>query len=187
MTIDDGPLPDAALGPVLRLMDVAIIEWLPDGSYAPLAPSPAWFRGPAPWSAMPFLEHFASEARRALHDSVSAISEADQFAAQSADDELLLRVRAVKLARRLILVIERLAGSTDPRPVLREARERALGHEQLVEQARAMHAPIDAVAAAATALASTPGVPPPALEALARSVEGLKQAAAALPEPRKRR
>ena len=186
MTTDDTTLPEAVLGPVLRLMDVAIIEWLPDGSYAPLAQSPSWFRGPAPWSSMPFLEHFVNEARRALHDSVSAISEADQFAAQGADDELLLRVRAVKLQRRLILVIERLAGSTDPRPILREARERALDHEQLVEQARAIHAPVDAIAAAASAL-GTSCTPSPALDALKSAVERLKQAAAALPEPRKRR
>jgi hypothetical protein len=186
MTIDDDALPEAVLGPVLRLMDVAIIEWLRDGSYAPLAPSPAWFRGPAPWSSMPFLEHFVAEARRALHDSASAISEPDQFTAQGASEELLLRVRAVNLQRRLILVIERLAGASDPRPVLREARERAHDHEQLVEQARALHGPIAAVAAAAAALGAS-GAPPPAMDALTQAVERLKDAAAHLPEPRKRR
>jgi hypothetical protein len=185
MTIDDAS-PETVLGPVLRLMDVAVIEWRPDGSYVPLAPSPAWFRGPAPWSSMPFLEHFVGEARRALHDSVKAISEPDQFTAQGAGEELLLRVRAVKVRRRMLLVIERLAGAADPRPVLREARERALDHERLVEQARAMHPPVADVAAAAAALQSS-GVAAPALEPLMRAVARLQQAVAALPEPRKRR
>lgn len=189
MTDDETSLPDPLLTPILRLMDLAIVEWLADGSYVPLAQSPAWFRGATPWSSLPFLEHFVAEARRELHDSVSAISDADQFTAHGHDEELLLRVRAVKLQRRLILIIERLSGASDPRPLLREARERALDQEALTERARAIHAPLDAAANALADLQrqTISDTQQPAVEALARAVAKLKDAAAALPEPRKRR
>jgi len=185
---DNTPL-DPVIGDVMHALDLAVVEWEPDNSFRPLSISPRWFTGTVPWSSLPFLEHFVNEARRFLHDHVGGVLASDQFIVQSRGDELLLRARALKVRGRLIVAIERLEGGADIRPILREARQQALDHEVLADNARAIHAPLDRVARAAADLhgSGLSEVQRTIADALARSLTELQTAAAALPPARKRR
>lgn len=187
-TEHDAPL-DPALGEVMRLLDMAVVEWQSDSSYRPLSSTPEWFKGTVPWSSLPFLEHFVNEARRFLHDHLGGILASDQFAVQNNAEELLLRARALKVNGRLVVAIERLEGASDVRPILREARQRALDQELLAEKARAIHVPLDAVARAAADLQATAisDAQRPIVDTLMRSLARLQESAGSLPPARKRR
>lgn len=186
--VTDAPL-DPVLPEVLRVLDMAVIEWVTDESYRPLASLPSWFTGTVSWMSLPFLEHFVDEARRYLHDHAGGVLASDQFAVQSGRHELLLRARALKVNKRLILAIERLEGATDVRPILRRARQQALDHEVLAEKARGVQKPLETVARALAALQATAITEPqrPIVSALAAAVASLQAAAAPLPPARKRR
>jgi hypothetical protein len=181
--------PDAIVGDALRALDIALIEWRPDSSYVPLAKTPRWFTGFTPWSSLPFLEHFVTEARRYLHDHVDGVLASAPFTVPRHDGELLLRARALKIAGRLVLVIERLEGAADLRALLREARQQALEHETAADKARAVHAPLTDVVRAAAQLRQV-GLPEssqPQIDALTQALTDLQAAAAALPPARRRR
>ena len=189
MTNADNPILDPLIGDVIRGLDIAIVEWALDGSYRPLSSTPRWFTGTVPWSSLPFLEHFVAEARRYLHDHLGGVIASDQFTVQGHSEELLLRARALKVDDRLVVAIERLQGAADMRPILREARQQALEHETLAEQARLIHAPLaNATEAMEHLRASALSEPQRAIvDELARSLERLREAAARLPPARKKR
>lgn len=180
---------DPVVGEVMRVLDMAVIEWVADESYRPLASVPHWFTGTVSWMSLPFLEHFVDEARRFLHDHLGGVLASDQFTVQSGSDELLLRARALKVNGRLVLAIERLEGASDIRPILREARQQALDQEALADRARAVHTPIEAVARAIGNLQRTQLTDDqrPLVDALTRALAQLQDAAAPLPPRRKRR
>jgi hypothetical protein len=180
---------DALLGELLQELDLAVIEWLPDGTFRPFAPPPRWFKGMAQWSSLPFLEHFLPEAETHWRRSATGVLSSAPFTIDGTEGELLLRARALRLEGRLIMAIERLVGDVDPRPVLRRAREQALEHEQLAEHARDVHTPAAAVARSVQQLAGTTisDEQQPIVDALAAASEQLGQVASRLPPSRKRR
>ncbi len=187
MTTPEAPHP--AIGEVMRALDLAIVDWLSDDSFVPLSATPRWFTGAVPWASLPFLEHFVGEARRYLHDHVGEVFASEPFTVDNHGQELLLRARALRVNKRLILAIERLDGTADPRPILRQARQDALEHEQLADKARAIHAPLEALKRAVGALQATdPGGDQRGLiEAAAQALATLQSVAAGLPAARKRR
>ena len=189
MTNGDDAILDPLIGDVMRGLDLAVVEWALDGAYRPLSSTPRWFTGTVPWSSLPFLEHFVAEARRYLHDHMGGVIASDQFTVQGPSEELLLRARALKVDNRLVIAIERLQGAADMRPILREARQQALEHEVLVEQARSIHAPLaNATEAVEHLQGSALSDPQRAMvDHLARSLERLREAAARLPPARKKR
>lgn len=184
------PMDDVTIEDLVGALDLALIEWLPDGGYRPLSEiTPQWFRGTVPWRSVPFLGHFVDEARRYLHDHAGGVIASDQFAVQSGSDELLLHARAFKMSGRLVMILERLTGATDVRPMLRKAREQTLQLEELTRNAQAVHGPFAAVARAAEALERTgaSGDQPAPIDALTRAIASLGEAVAALPAPPPRR
>ena len=189
MTNPDDTTLDPLIGEVIRALDLAVIEWQPDDGYRPLSVTPRWFTGMVPWSSLPFLQLFVDEARRFLHDHMDGVIASDQFTVQSDAEELLLRARALKVDGRLVIVIERLAGAADMRPILRQARQQALDYEKLTEQARSVHAPLEKVARAVDDLqrSAISDAQRSVVEALMRSLTALQGTAAALPPPRRRR
>lgn len=185
---DDAGL-DPLIGEVIRALDMAVLEWQLDQSYRPLSGTPRWFTGTVPWASLPFLQHFVDEARRFLHDHIGGVMASDQFTVQSNAEELLLRARALKVDRRLVIVIERLEGAADTRPVLRQARQQALDYETLSEKARSVHAPLEKAARAVEDLQRgiLSEAQRPVVEALSRSLTALQTIATAFPPPRKHR
>ena len=189
MTNSDDASLDPLISEVIRVLDMAVVEWALDQSYRPLTSTPRWFTGTVPWSSLPFLQHFVDEARRYLHDHIGGVMASDQFTVQSNAEELLLRARALKVDGRLVIVIERLEGAADMRPVLRQARQQALDYETLTEKTRTVHAPLEKMARAVEDLkrSAISDAERPVVEMLSRSLTELKGTVAALPPPRKRR
>src|SRR6187397_542591 len=98
---------EALLADLLRVLDIAIVERLPNSLYHLVTPAPAWLAGA--------FEEKATGSQRSLG------------------------------ATRPLLIIERLTGDADTRPILQKAREHLLDREQLARQAAAVHAPAAAI------------------------------------------
>jgi hypothetical protein len=134
---------------LFRALDLAIIERLSDGLFHADARA-AWLdrafdAAPAGArdsidGAFPFLEDVVHQARAAwkTDDTPQAYG---PFTVSVGDQELLLRATALVVDGRTLLVIERLQGVADARPMLQKARERMLEGEQLVRQVHALHPP----------------------------------------------
>lgn len=186
----------AVLAEIVRAMEWALIERLPSGAFAMLAPAPRWLDGafeggPAGphatlGAALPFLDYFLPQAEDAWYAGRDVDS--GPFTATIDGEDVLLRARARTVAGRSVLVLDRLSGDADARPLLQTARTHQLDHETLVKHARAVHGPARAVAQAASALtARPPAEGDPALVALTRAVADLTRAVAILPAPPPRR
>ena len=183
---------------LFRALDLAIGERLSDGLFQLLTPAPAWLdrafetapagaRGSLD-GAFPFLEDVVQQAREAWRTEATPQAYGP-FAASVDGEELLLRATALDVDGRMLLVIERLTGVADARPMLQKARERMLEGEQLVHQVHALHPParnIDKNIASlrATALSADQQS---LVQALYEANEGLRHALAKLPAPPVRR
>ncbi len=180
---------DALIEFLLQELDLAVIEWLPDRSFRTFTAPPRWFKGMAQWSSLPFLEHFLPEAEEHWRQNAVGVLTSGPFMIENAGEELLLRARALKLEGRLVMAIERMIGDADTRPILREARQQALDHEQLEDHARAVHGPADAIAKAVHQLgaAGLSGDQQQIVDGLAKASAKLTEVAAHLPKPRPRR
>lgn len=150
---------------LLRALGLAVIERLPNSAYHLLTPAPDWLAAAfeaAPTGAqgtlggaLPFLDHFLHQADAAWHDRRAEPVTSGPFAATVGGEELLLRASAMSLHGRALLVVERLTGEADTRPILQKAREHLLDREQLERQVRQVHAPAAALARGVERLLAT--------------------------------
>jgi hypothetical protein len=182
---------------LFRALDLAIVERLSDGLFHMLTPAPTWLdrafeAAPAGArdsidGAFPFLEDVVHQARAGWKtDDAAQIY--GPFAASVGDQELLLRATALIVDGRTLLVIERLQGVADARPMLQKARERMLEGEQLVRQVHALHPPAREIDKAIASLrgASLSADQQALLQALYEANERLRDALAKLPTPPER-
>lgn len=146
---------DTLLPVLLRTLDVAVIERLPDSRFHIVSPSPEWleaaFEAAPPGSrhllegALPFLEQFLGQADAAWHDRGSARADSGPFVTVVKGQEALLRATALTIDNRAILVLERLTGEADTRPILQKARDQMLATERLAHDAAAVQGPAAAI------------------------------------------
>jgi hypothetical protein len=146
---------DPLLSSLLRALGLVVIERLPNSTYHLLTPAPDWLStafDETPSGAQgtlggtfPFLDHFLQQADAAWHDGPSASAESGPFSASVGGEDLLLRATAMTVEQRKLLVVERLTGDADSRPILQKAREHLLEREQLVRQIVRIHAPAAAI------------------------------------------
>ncbi|HKW01739.1 MAG TPA: hypothetical protein VJN96_18060 [Vicinamibacterales bacterium] len=189
---------DTLFAHLFRALDLAIVERLSDGLFQMLTPAPAWLESAfeaAPAGArgsidgaFPFLEDVVHQARAAWRqDETPQVY--GPFAAPVGDQELLLRATALNLDGRTLLVIERLQGVADARPMLQKARERMLEGEQLVRQVHALHPPAREIDKTIASLrgAALPADQQTLVQALYEANERLRDALAKLPAPPVRR
>ena len=179
---------------LFRALDLAIVERLTDGVFQLLTPAPAWFdrafeAAPAGGresldGAFPFLEDVIHQAQATWKTDHSPQAYGP-FAASVGDEELLLRATALVLDGRTLLVIERLLGVADARPMLQKARERMLEGEQLVRQVYALHPPAREIDKTISSLraAALPADQEALVQALYQANERLRDALAKLPAP----
>jgi len=155
---------DTLLSELLRAMDVAVIERLPDSRYDMVSPSPGWLEAAfdaAPAGArhtlegaLPFLEQFLAQADAAWHDRGTARADSGPFVTVVNGQEALLRATALTIDSRALLVLERLTGDADTRPILQKAREQMLAAERLAHDAAGVQAPAAAIGKALADLAA---------------------------------
>jgi hypothetical protein len=146
---------DSALARLLHALDLTAIERRRDGAFYLLTPAPDWLAhafdmaiGSAPGridGGMPFLDHFLHQADAVWHEGPPAAASSGPFIATIKREEILINARAMTIQDRHLLVIERLTGTADTRPMLQKAREQLLEHEQLVRRIGAVQAPAAAV------------------------------------------
>ena len=128
------------------------LERMPDYTYTPVTPPPAWFRhilpltdatGPLTLGAiLPYLERFLSEAEPFWREGTRRSLVSGTFAAPGGSEDVLLRACALNLGPRSLLVLERLRGQEDLREILQKARENELEHEQVVKRIESLRAPV---------------------------------------------
>lgn len=185
---------DAVLKALLRGLDLCVIECRSFAGTAPkvsdlslLTPTPGWLAGPL--SGLPFLEHFLAQADATWHEGAQATSVSDPFVTNSFNEEVLMRATAISQDGHRLIIIQRLTGPSDVRPMLQTAREQKLALEQLGHQASAVHGPAAAIDRDLKVL-SDAGLPPEhqqVLQRLLQSSAQLQAAAAPLPLPAKQR
>ena len=176
---------DPSLVKALDALDLAVVEVVPGHALQPFAPPPAWFKGLVHWSALPFLEHVLPEAEAFWKSNPEGALGFGPFTVSRGDEELLLRVRALKLDGRLVLAIDRLVDEVDPRPALRKARTQALELEDLSRRTRETHGPVGALAKSIEQLRQAPLSPEQtaAVDAMAGAVRQLQALTATFPPP----
>lgn len=179
---------DSVLPELARALGIAVIERLPNAGYIMAAPAPDWLAGalgPSNTlpSAFPFLRHFLKLASAAWHDGSRIDS--GPFEATIDGEHLLLRAAALTVDTHKLLIVERLTGDADMRPILQRAREHLLEREQLELHATRVHAPAAAIARDLAALAALPLSPEARrlVETLTKSSAALEAAVAPLPQP----
>ena len=142
---------ESLLPGLLRALGLVVVERLPNSAFHLVTPPPDWLAAVVDAAesgaqrtlggTFPFLDQFLQQAETAWQDGPEATAASGPFAASIEGDELLLRATAMTVEQRKLLVIERLTGDADTRPILQKAREHALEHEQLARQISHLQAP----------------------------------------------
>lgn len=190
---------DALLAHLLRALDLVAIERQQDHTFHAITPEPAWFTrafaGAEPGArqtlagAFPFLDDVLQHAIGAWKAGPHASIVTGPFSIGVAGESLLLRVTALTVEGRPLLVLERMVGAADTRPILQKARERMLEGETLTRQVTQIHAPAHAIASAVDrlAVATTDPAQQPIIDELRAATGRLIDALAPLPAPPARR
>jgi hypothetical protein len=162
---------DPLLAPLIELLDLVVIERLADRSMRLLTPAPRWFVDVAATAArgepvtlddaLPFLGHFLEEAEAFWWTRRNGAHIGEPFAVRGTSEEHLLRPRAVTVLTRTVIVLDRLGGHADPRPVLQAAREARLEHERLKKDVEALRPPATTLARLVERLLETDLAPAP--------------------------
>jgi hypothetical protein len=173
-----------------RALGLAVIERISNIGYILAAPAPDWLAGALGTrntlpSAFPFLGHFLQIAGAAWQEGAQGRAESGPFEATIEGEPMLLRATALTVDGRKLLVVERLTGDADPRPMLQRAREQMLDRERLERQATAVHAPAASIAREIATLASLDLSPEAraVVDRLQQAATTLASAVAALPAP----
>jgi hypothetical protein len=156
---------DVLLPELFRALNLVAIERQTNGTYYLVTPAPVWLSGALATAhvgerhtlsgAFPFLDDVLHQAAGAWNAGAPASIVAGPFAATVEGDDLLLRATALTVDGRALLVLERLVGAADTRPMLQKARRHVLEGEQLAKQAAKVHAPSTAIAALIARLRGT--------------------------------
>jgi hypothetical protein len=150
------------LARLLRALDLVVVEREPNHTFYVLTPEPGWFTrafdvAPAGEQralsgAFPFLDDFIHQAAGAWAAGPHASIVSGPFSVDVDGEGLLLRATALTMDGRALLVIERLTGAADARPMLQKARERMLEGEETARRIAALQAPATALDRAVAAL-----------------------------------
>jgi hypothetical protein len=161
---------DPLLIDVFHALDLFVAERLPNSSFVALTTPPRWLtrflaseseRAPVTIvQAFPFLGGFLTEAEAFWRDGVRHSITSGPFAVDDVSGELLLRAWALNVGVNTLLVLARLQGEADTRPVLQKARDNALAHERVLRQVGATEAPLRELSRLAGELLATDLTPP---------------------------
>jgi hypothetical protein len=170
---------DPILTDAFHALDLFVAERLPNSSFVALTPPPRWltrFLSSAAEGtpitivqAFPFLGGFLSEAEGFWRDGEKRSMTSGPFAVDNPEGELWLRAWALNVGVSTLLVLSRLQGEADTRPVLQKARDNALAHERALRQLGESEAALRDVSRLAGVLLSTDL--PPAQRSVAQDIE----------------
>lgn len=146
-------------GPILERLfpklGFIIMRCTDSGDLVLVTPAPRWFvdaartaagGGPATLGGtFPFLDHVRAEADRFWGRGEEGVMFGEPFAVSGAAEEYLVRPRIATVEGARLLLLERLTGSADSRPVLQAARELKLEHERTMLGVNDVRAPIESI------------------------------------------
>lgn len=198
---------DDLLPAVVRTFNLCVIECSrpPEGethrasTLRLLTPVPEWLASafaaapeavPTLGETLPFLEHFLTQAEEVWYEGHPASGSSEPFVAVVNGTEVLLRAVAIAQHERRLIVLQRLVGAADVRPMLQKARDQALALERIVRTVGTLHAPAAAIERDVTALLATSlsAEQQALLERLRQAVADTRAALAELPQaPEKHR
>jgi hypothetical protein len=152
---------DVLLSELAPALDLYVIERRSDSSFVAVTSPPAWLTpalgagADTPFAlaqTFPFLEGFLREAETFWRAGTERRLTSDVFTAGDGSEELLLRASALNVSGRCVIVLERLHGAADARPVLQTAREQALAHERLASRVSGLQTALASISKLATRL-----------------------------------
>lgn len=133
-----------------------VIQRAGSGDLSLLTPAPRWFVDAARSAAgggsatlgstFPFLDDVRAEAERFWASGEDGVMLGEPFAVAGAAEEYLVRPRIVTVEGHKLLLLERLSGIADSRPVLQAAREARLEHERTMLRVNDVRGPIASIA-----------------------------------------
>jgi len=129
-----------------------------------------------------------AQAARLRQVREAATLDSGPFIATVGGEDLMVHARALTLDGRMLLVIERMTGAADTRPMLQKAREHALDREHLGRQLDTIHAPVAAIEKHLAELQAAT-TEPAQQQLIARIAEAhgrLKEVTSSRPEPQTR-
>jgi hypothetical protein len=130
-------------GPAARHASLRLLTPAPDWLISAFAAAPTVV--PTFGDALPFLDHFLVQAEAVWHEGHPASASSDPFIATINGREHLLRAVAMNQHEQKLIILQRLTGDADHRPILQRAREQALEQEQLVQRVGTLHGPAAAL------------------------------------------
>jgi hypothetical protein len=143
---------DPLLTDLFHALDLFVAERLPDSSFVAVTPPPKWLTqflvaatdgGPVTIAqAFPYLDSFLSDAETFWQDGTESPLVSGPFTVAGQTEEVLLRASALNVGVHSLLVLARLRGDADVRPLLQHARENALEHERIVKHLDALKEPL---------------------------------------------
>jgi hypothetical protein len=141
---------------LLSKLECIVMERTDAGDYVPRTAAPGWFvdaartaagDGPATLGGtLPFLDHLRTDADRVWWSGEENAIAGEPFAVAGADTDYLVRARVLTVHQRKLLVLERLVGAADSRPLLQAARERQLAFDRIATGIAAVRPPLEAIA-----------------------------------------
>ena len=147
---------EALLGQLFPKLGFIVMRRTTSGDLVLLTPAPRWFvdaaqtaagAGPATLGGtFPFLDDVRAEADRFWGKDEEGIRLGEPFIVRGATEEYLVRPRIASLEGTKLLLLERLTGSADSRPILQAAREARLEHERVTLAASDIRLPIETIA-----------------------------------------
>lgn len=170
-------------GPATRHSELRLLTPVPDWLASAFAAAPAVV--PTFGDALPFLDHFLVQAEAVWHEGHPASASSDPFVATINGTEVLLRAVAMTQHARRLIILQRLTGDADIRPMLQRAREQTLEHERLVQQVGRLHTPAAAIDRDVKELlaAALPADHQRLVERISQASSELQSAMAGLPSP----
>ncbi len=193
---------DELLSAVVRTFNLCVIECsrpaegaqTRQSSLRLLTPVPGWLASafaaaptavPTLGDTLPFLDHFLMQAEEVWHEGHPASGSSEPFVATVNGTEVLLRAVAIAQHERRLIVLQRLTGAADVRPMLQRARDQALELERLVRRVGTLHGPAAAIDRHIKALLTTALSPEQQslVEQLRQASADTNDALADLPQP----
>lgn len=146
---------DPILADLIQALDLFVMERTPESSFQAITDAPEWLapavavfaQEPKTLSQVfPFLDGFLREAEAFWHEGTKSLLMSGLFAAAGPEAEVLVRASALNVGARHIMVLERLRGEADTRPMLQKARENKLEQERLARRLADAQKPIATMA-----------------------------------------
>ena len=147
---------------LLPTLGFVVLQHTDRGDFRLLTAAPEWFADAAKTAAgddfatlggtLPFLEHVVVDAEKFWWSSKGGAVTGEPFAVPGSGEEYLVRPRIATVDGKKLLLLERLTGGADSRPILQAARDAQLAQEKTRLRLSDVRASLDTITGLASRL-----------------------------------